>query len=175
MTLKWILALSPVVGLGVNVVVQVALYRAVSRLGLLKGILIAFAVGGLGVGALTVMVCLESTALSGALAPYLVLDLSTYAALGYGYFHFINLGVTARRIRILQEVLASDGGLPLPEILVRYDGRAMVQNRLGRLLGAGQVVLRDGRYYIGKPVMLHITRMIIFLKLVVLGKRSEFD
>jgi hypothetical protein len=98
-----------------------------------------------------------------------------YAALGYCYFHFINLGETARRIRILRELYEAPDGLPLEGILERYNAKHIVEMRLRRLIHNGQIVERDGRYYIGSPVMLLIARSITLLKVVILKKKSEFD
>jgi hypothetical protein len=103
-----------------------------------------------------------------------IVNLVTFSALGYGYFHFINLGVTARRIRLLIELMESEGGLAYEELLQKYNAREMVDNRLGRLLDSGQVVLTEGKYFIGKPVMLLMAKAMVAMKLLVLGKRSEF-
>ena len=175
MALKWLLVLSPILGLAVDVLAQVSLYRLRNRQGLLKSLVAAFGVGAISVAALTSIVCLREHSLASDLAPYFLVNAAAYAALGYGYFHFVNLIVTARRIRILTEILDARGGLTLAEIMERYDAAQMVRNRLGRLIDSGQVRLVDGRYVIGKPVMLYISRAIVFMKVLVLGKRSEFD
>jgi hypothetical protein len=55
-------------------------------------------------------------------------------ALGYCFFHFINLGETACRIRILIELSESDYGLSRNEILERYDASYVVNVRLQRMI-----------------------------------------
>jgi len=65
-------------------------------------------------------------------------------------------------------------GLTYEQVLERYNGQSQVEARLTRLLGGGQIVLRDGRYRIGKPVMLLIARVMVALKRLLLGKPSEF-
>ena len=102
-------------------------------------------------------------------------NLLIYAALGYCDVHFINLGETARRIRILRELYETPEGLSQEEILKHYNAKHVVDMRLRRLLGNGQIIERQGRYYIGSPVMLFIAKSITALKFVILGKRSEFD
>ena len=100
----------------------------------------------------------------------------TYAFLGYCYFSLIGLGETARRIRLLKDLYAvPNKGLSLSEILSGYSAKNMVDKRMDRLLNNGQVRLTEGRYYINKPIMLFFTKFSIFMKLLVLGKRSEFD
>jgi len=98
-----------------------------------------------------------------------------YSSLGYCYFHFINLGETARRIRILRELYESNGGLTLDKILKRYNAEAMVELRLQRLISSGQIILKDGRLHVGKPVLSFISKIIILMKLILLGRKSELD
>jgi len=100
----------------------------------------------------------------------------TYMSLVYWYvFGFFNLGESARRIRLLVELRAAgERGLTRAEILAAYNARMIVDARLGRLLAGGQVVERDGRYFIGKPLMLCGAKALVLLKLVFLGAPSEF-
>ncbi|MCF8719414.1 hypothetical protein [Nitrospina gracilis] len=166
--------LSPVLCLAINVVVQIAVARW-GKWGLLKSVYLGFAAG---LGALLagewVIAQGSGLALTDSVA-LLFVNVATYGMLGYCYFHFINLGETARRIRLLRELHEAGGVLALEELLGRYNASHMVEIRLQRLLGTGQIVERDGRYYIGKPVMLWISQAIVLTKRIVLGKRSEFD
>ena len=99
----------------------------------------------------------------------------TYFALGYCYFHFINLGETARRIRILRELQESKNGLTLEGILKRYNALAIINVRLQRMISNKQIVLQAGRYYIGSPLMLYMAKTLIFFKWVLLRRRSELQ
>lgn len=162
-------ALMPVAGLGVNVLCQVACFRLVPRLGLLKSIVIGFAVGMIGTAAADALVG------AGLVAAGLLTNIIIYAALGYCYFHFVNLGETARRIRVLRELHEAEDGLTLTDLLARYGADQIVSARLARLLASGQIVLRDGRYFIGRRTVLLMARSIVALKGLVLGRRSEFD
>ncbi len=107
--------------------------------------------------------------------PSVFINIVSYSALGYCYFHFVNLGETARRIRLLRELSESNAGLSMDEILQRYNAKEIIENRLNRLLKSGQVIHKDNRYYIGKPVMLFMSKMVVFAKRFILGKSSEFD
>jgi len=51
----------------------------------------------------------------------------------------------------------------------------MIDLRMERLLSKNQVILEEGRYFIGNPTMLAIANMIVRLKIFLLGKRSEFE
>lgn len=165
---------SPVIGLAINVLIQIAVARW-TRTGLLKSVYTGFAAG---LGAVLVgegiVAAGSDVALREALA-LLAVNISTYGMLGYCYFHFINLGETARRIRLLRELHEAGGALDLESLLSRYNASQMVEIRLQRLLGTGQIVERDGRYFIGKPLMLWISQAIVLTKRLILGKTSEFD
>ena len=82
---------------------------------------------------------------------------------------------SARRIRLLVELQAAgERGLTLTQILAAYNARMIVDARLGRLLAGGQVVERDGRYFIGKPLMLYGAKALVLLKIAFLGAPDEF-
>lgn len=153
-------ALSPVAGLGVNCAAQILLCRRSGRL--LGSVYRGFAGGA----AACALVC----GFTAELLPSLI----TYGALGYCYFHFINLGETARRIRIMRELAeAGPEGLSKEELLARYNARAMAEVRLARLLNNMQVIEREGRYYVGKPAVLYMARTMTLMKRILLGRTAE--
>jgi hypothetical protein len=165
---------SPVVGLVIYVFTQVTGYRYAKRWGLLRWVFTGFA-GGF-VALLSIEMGYSFTAKSGFLESMGQITLSTvtYIALGYGYFHFINLGETARRVRILIELWESDDGLSRNEILERYDAAHIVKVRLQRMINKRQIVVQNDRYYIGKPIMLYIAEAIVMMKVILLGRTGEF-
>lgn len=153
-------SLAPVIGLGVNFAAQAIYCRRSGRL--LKSVYRGFAAGAAA--------CALACGLNSGLLPALV----TYGALGYCYFHFINLGETARRIRIVRELAeAGPAGLSAAELLARYNARMMVEARFARLLNNSQVVEKEGRYYVGKPAVLYMARILLFMKKALLGRTSE--
>lgn len=167
--------LTPVVGLIVNVAVQIAVYRYLGGVGLLRSVFLGFLLGLIATLAIDTAVFHDSVLpLSYALS-LAVMDMMTFGCLGYCYFHFINLGETARRIRIVREIQESREGLSMDEIIARYGARHVVDIRLARLLKKGQIIERSGRYYIGQPSMLIMSRMIVFMKSLLLGRKSEFE
>ena len=166
--------LSPLLGLTVNVVSQLLSSRYAKELGLLKSVLIGFFCG------FTVVIAIESayfavTELSLLeLLGQLTLNSIIYGSLGYCYFHFINLGETARRVRIVRELFEFKNGLTMHELCQRYNSSEIINARLERMMRNKQIVNRGERYYIGKPVMLYIAKAIVLMKLVLLKKRGEF-
>ena len=96
-----------------------------------------------------------------------------YLALYNGYFHFLNMGETARRIRILMELMISKDGLSLDEIFNHYNAQEIINRRLDRLIETKQIIKRDNKYYINNSTMLFIAKSIDMLKLILLGRKSE--
>lgn len=166
----------PILGLIMNVLVQVVSFRNLPSppFGLLKSVILGFIAGFTLVfflGLSFLFVAQDTQFLFS-----LIVNIISYASLGYCYFHFVNLGETARRIRILRELYESVDGLTKEEILQRYDAKYILDRRLDRLIANSQVILIDGKYYIkGQPFMLTISHIIVALKYILLGKRSEFD
>lgn len=101
-------------------------------------------------------------------------NLIIYMCLSYTYFTFINMGETARRIRLLRELGEAPAGLSKEEILRRYNAQEIIDIRINRLMNNGQIILRDGRYYLGNPTMLFISRILVCMKVIILGRESEF-
>lgn len=87
------------------------------------------------------------------------------------YFNFINLGETARRIRLLSELYNCRVGLTYPEIIQRYNAKEVLNRRVLRLLNNGQIVYRDGRYFTANPSVLIISQGIFWMKQFLLGRK----
>jgi len=144
-------------------------------MGLLKSVISGFISGGIIVVLTEMYVFITVGVPVPQVLPIFIVNLIIYGVLGYCYFHFINLGETARRIRILRELYDANGGLTLEEILQRYNAGNIVEMRINRLLKNDQIKYNNGRYYIGKPIMLLIAKIILLMKRLILGKKSEFD
>ena len=157
----------PMIALLVNVVSQVIGFRFFLKSGLLVSIFLGF-IAGFFVFAFFDLFRRNSAAV-------FLVHLLTYGSFGYCYFHFINLGETARRIRILRELKSSPDGLSLDELLKNYNAQEIIERRLRRLINNGQLKVRNDRYYIGKPAMLGMAKILVGLKYLLLGKRSGFD
>jgi hypothetical protein len=172
---KLLVVLFPILAFIVNILIQVLTTRYLPITGLLKTIYIGFGMGGLSLF-LMESVSYRSQGMSFVdFGATVVAHLLTYSALGYGYFHFINLGETARRVRILRELYSANTGLSKDQLLVRYNATIVIGNRINRLLASEQIIEKNGRYFINSPIMLLMSKSIIFMKYMLLGKRSEFD
>ena len=175
MNANWFNLIIPLISFLINVISQVLLFRTNPGFGLLKSEYVGFVSGLIMLALLHTYSFVEYRQSIEIISPILITNLLTYGALGYCYFHFINLCLTARRIRLVRDLYKSANGLSMAEILEEYNANKMVQIRLKRLLDSGQIVFLDGKYYIGKPFILFTANCMVALKQLFLGKRSEYD
>lgn len=164
----------PIFGLVINVLMQIISFRF-SGLGLLRSILFGFVIGLFAVFAIELYLFFKISIVMKIFLPVLTTNLIMYSSLGYCYFHFINLGETARRVRMLRELYNSREGLSSEEILERYNAKSIVEMRINRLLNNNQIICKNDRYYIGNPTVLLMAKIILVMKIIILGKKSEFD
>ena len=166
----------PILSLIVNAFVQTFTFRYVKRIRLLKSVFIGFAAGLLTILLFEIGVWYEFLDVSRIDIVFgLVVNIITYSLLGYCYFHFINLGETARRIRILRELYECKEGLSTKEIFERYNAKEILENRMNRLVNKNQIFLKNGRYYIGNRTMLLIANIIYTMKRIIFGNRTQME
>jgi hypothetical protein len=166
------MALAPLAGLAANCAAQLVSFRFL-RMKLLRSIVVGFGVGLVVNLALVCRACGLASVGPGDWVGQIAITVLTVAALGYGYFHFLNLGETARRVRILREFVEAGGTLDESGLLKRYNGSQIVQIRLQRLLSSGQVALREGRYVLRDPTVARMAGIIRVLKRLLLGRAGE--
>lgn len=88
----------------------------------------------------------------------------------YGYYHFLNLRRTARRARILTELLEAGGMLSETALVSRYGSREMLRLRVERMLETGQMVERNGTYHAARKGLFRSAQLVLFLKRVFLAR-----
>ena len=72
----------------------------------------------------------------------------------------------------MRELYDAPEGLTGEQILSRYNAEEIIKARMIRLINNNQIILRDGRYHVDSPVMLGISKIIVFMKSIILGKRT---
>jgi hypothetical protein len=103
-----------------------------------------------------------------------LVNLPLYAALSYCFFTFANLGQSSIRVRIYDEIAKQGTGVSSLQIAQEYDEAALMENRLQRLVESGDLVLRQGQYFLGRKRLVPIATIIFATKRFILGKTSEF-
>tara|TARA_B100000959_G_C14929229_1_gene602869 strand:- start:325 stop:855 length:531 start_codon:yes stop_codon:yes gene_type:complete len=170
----WLILFIPVLSFVVNILFQIIWCRFKAGGGLLKSEYLG-CLWGLITLFLMHIYPYENQKSSSMDILFITTNFLIYLALSYCYFHFINLCLTARRIRLVRDLFASGNGLTLNEIQKNYNASEMLKKRTRRLLNSGQILEINGRYFIGKPMMLFAAWSLVRLKFIFLGKGSEYD
>jgi hypothetical protein len=158
-------------GLLVNSAIQMLVARRIWLKSFVMGFLAGYAV----LAGLTAAVgSLDGKSLAEFTAIFVGISIA-YAACGFSYFNIVNGGKSSLRVRILAEIQGASDGLDVDELLKRYPPAGMFRIRLTRMLAHGQVVVRGGRLCTGQRTLIAIGLAMIFMKRLVLKKRSEFD
>lgn len=170
-------AFAPVFAFAAGAFLQILSCRSQKGDGLLRSVFTGFGAGAFALFLFEAGYIFRSTGAVIDTFGRLAANAIIYLAFWNTYFHFLNMGETARRIRILRELYSAPGGLTLDEIISRYNAEEIIDRRLSRLINSGQIALRDGKCYIGSPFMLLAARGIILLKSVIskTRRRNEGD
>jgi|ERR1700686_2317901 len=170
----WWPVIAPIAALAVNVLGQIVVFRLQHGRHFLRSIALGFILGG---AALTIaqFICPPGPDSLEAWSKALLVNLPCYAALSYCFFNFANLGQSSIRVRIYARVAARSDGVSVAEIARDYNEAMLMEMRLLRLVESGDLVLRDGRYFLGRARFVPIARVIFGIKRLILGKVSEFE
>lgn len=161
-----------VAALAVNVLAQIALVRLSRGTHFLRS-----AAGGFGAGLLA-LALFEVWLISNSGETWdkaLLVSLPSYVALSYCFFNFINLGQSSIRIRLYSEIATAPDGVSVEQMTREYNEDALLHARLQRLTESGDIVERDGRYFVGRRRLVPVAAIIFGLKAFILGKGSEFE
>jgi hypothetical protein len=171
---EWWPVIAPVAALAINVLGQIVIVRLQHGRHFLRSIAMGFLLGGV---ALLIAQCLYPPGGDPieAWSKALLVNLPTYAALSYCFFTFANLGQSSIRVRIYAKAAARADGVSVSEIARDYNEPMLMEMRLQRLVESGDLVLRDGRYFLGRKRFVPVARVIFWIKRLILGKVSEFE
>lgn len=170
-----IFAFVPVLSIATCAGAHILLTRIVPGLFRLSAAVYSFA---LGFGCVAISVIMFAVRMSpehmSDVVGYAVLWSLAYVSFAHCYFSFYNLGEAGRRIRLVIELyLAGDKGMTIEELLAAYNARMILGARLYRLLVSGQIVEKDGRYFVGQPVMLYLAKSLVLMKILLFKRESE--
>ena len=89
----------------------------------------------------------------------LVYELVVYAALAILYLDVVNIAETSLHVHIVLEI-AWAGRVPVDALAARYGGSHMVDARLDRLMGLGQIGVDGERYVLRNRKLLVVARVL---------------
>jgi hypothetical protein len=84
--------------------------------------------------------------------------LATYNACCFGYFCLLNVTETSLHVNILMRLWAEGGTRP-EDLARRYSVKHMIEVRIERMIGLGQLAEREGRYFLRNRTFLMIERV----------------
>jgi len=176
MTPHFLRAILPVLMLAANVTFQLVSIYLFRNLTILKSVIMGFLTGFSLMGWIEIQISGQLGQDSGEFLGNFLINAIAYICLSYCYFGFIGLVESARRTTILREIDRAGGYLSETEILRIRSGKKMAEFRMNRLISKGQIRKEEDRLYIqGKPIVLRMAQLVTLMKVVVLGKKSEFE
>ena len=171
MTASFWALLMAILAMAANVAGQIAAYRLLRA----EGKLFKSQIAGALIGGLVLALLLSALPGAAPSADVATADALLYAVFCYVYFHWNNMGETARRIRMLRELAAAPEGLTFEAMVARYSAQEILERRLERLTAAGQISETDGRLVLTSRTVLLSARLVGLAKQVIFGGRSELD
>ena len=128
----WTITSAPLAGLALTVLAQIVVVHA-SRgkvgasiiIGIFCGLAVTLAAIALGRA--------ETPGATGGFADTWLLGVTTYLALAFGFWAFLNLNITSMRIRMLRQLLRAGGHMALSDMAVSYTPAERLRRRLERL------------------------------------------
>lgn len=159
----WLTTAAPIAGLCIDVAVQIAVARAIGRIG-------ASIVGGALAGTVSTIAVLVASRSGISVG---VVAIITFFALAFCFWTFLNLNVTSLRIRILRELLHAGGSVSVEQLAAQYSDDEFLSRRLARLEAAKQLSFVEGRWRLESRVLLVLARTMDAARFIVLPRQRD--
>lgn len=161
----WWLFLVPLLALGLNVIVQLAMHFLFVSAPIVRSYVAGCVAGAIG----TIVLAW------GAGWAELLTALLTFGGLTYGYSNFINVNYSSLRLRILKEMLRDGGATTLADLQSRYGSEAILDRRLTRLVEWGQLREDNGRFHAERGSFYRLAQVFLLLKKLLLGRGFRYE
>ena len=160
----------PLLGFAAHLAAHIASYKVTrGKIGLYTSLLAGFVIGWLAV----IAIVLSHSGQDIQLLLYRILEGGLcFSFIWYCFFHFVNIGETSLRIRVLGELQESGRAMSFIELSSVYNPRMIVEARLARLRQSGEIGERAGQYSVAKPKLLLVAKVIRFLRLILHGEEA---
>jgi len=165
---------SPIAALAINMVVQIVGFRLRRGSHFFRSVVEGLFVGGLGLLIIEALLIIGDQTQGDSVAMALLVNVPTYLALSYCYYSFVQLGQTSIRLRMYSEIASRATGVTIEEMEREYDESALTDMRLQRLIESGDILEKNGRYFIGRSRLLVVVNIIFVAKHIMLEKKSVF-
>lgn len=166
--------LIPILAVMVNLIVQVISFRHWRGANYFLTIILGFG-GGLAAFVIMEILFLQLAFSKDHLLTALLVNTPIYICLAYCYYSFVQLGQTSIRIRLYAEIASKSDGLSAEDVATEYSDDSLVAVRIQRLVESGDLIKRNGAFFVGRKRLPLIGNILFFAKRFLLGKTSEFD
>lgn len=127
---------------------------------------------GAGFGVVLLALIVQMRDLSWATAAITML---AYAAWWFAFLNLVQALESSLRVKLLTEVRAAGGRVPLSFFEDRYNDARLLTLRLDRLRAHGAIVERNGRFHVMSPGLKLLAHFFRALKIMLIGRTSEFQ
>jgi hypothetical protein len=103
------------------------------------------------------------------------LTLLLYLSWGFIFLNFVQSAQSSLRVQILRQVLDAGGRMSREDLLAGYDTATVVSLRIERMVEGRALCRENGRVVVSSRPLLLLARLFRVLKLVVVGRATEFD
>ena len=165
--------LLPFIALIINLSSQIVILRLNDGEGFFKSVVLGFLVG---LSFLIIIDIIYFDIKIFGVSNYLLsygMNILSYCFLSLCYFTFLNMGVSALRIRLLNELEDNPKGLTTDEILIKYNSQEIINRRINKLASNKQISYKDQRYYSKKSITLLMVFIKEFLSLIFFRKKPR--
>lgn len=172
MSFEYLQIIIPLLGLILNVVTHITSKRLVSNLGIAASMCAGFIAGFFGILIFEAFFSIYMRGPVKELISIAIVNIICYSSLGFLYYNFVGLGISALRTRTLIEINKAVGGITIEKCIECYSPEEILARRTKRLINSGQIVLTDGRYYICKSYLFVVAKIIKVMRLIVFGNKK---
>jgi hypothetical protein len=103
-----------------------------------------------------------------------VTALLLFCAWWFVFLNFFQGSQSSLRANILRHIAANGGRLDHGQLFAVYNDTALIGLRVERLTQGGGIVERDGRYFVASKGLRAMERFLRLLKMLIMGRASEF-
>jgi hypothetical protein len=164
---------TPFIGLTVSIITQFVGLRSFAKISFYKSVFVGLIFGLLSVIGLEVYFFIIENRDAIDLVAISIVNIFCFIVMQSCFFLIINTGVSALRVRFLDELSRAEKGLTVEEIIERYNPKEITQKRIEKLSAAKQIFCKENRYFVNRGLILLVAKVFDNMKFLIFGKRFQ--
>lgn len=97
-----------------------------------------------------------------------------FCAWWFLFLNFFQSSESSLRVNILRHMASHGGRLDREQLFLKYNDATLIRLRVERMVQGGGIVERDGRYFVASGGLRALARFFRLLKMLIMGRPSEF-